>query len=292
MKKANRLTFRQLRQIVRESIMSETRIEDFMPGQGQRFSKTPTETVRMPVKSAAEAFQLAVDGEEEFSNILKELTKDLEGVDISRGRIKSTVSLERKCRDYGLEVADLDDVSGKALIVKSIDDMEVVGKLLKDDPRTFRIFDFYDDRAAGGYYGIHANYRLSNGLVAEIQVRTIRLFTFMATYGHIIYEVRREMFPKAMKNKERYGELFEKYDAFMNKSMQDCRKADETNTKIPRPMIDLTDEELSLIEECVTPATFERFQLVLNGKAKELAYKKNLSKEADAFITECIHICF
>lgn len=283
--KSKGISFNQLKRYLIESIQAETRIEDFMPGQGKRFSKTPTEPVRMPVKSAAEAFQLAVDGEEEFQNILKELTKDLEGVDISRGRIKSTVSLERKCRDYGLEVADLDDVSGKALIVRSIKDMEVVGQLLKDDPRTFRIFDFYDEPEQG-YYGIHANYKLSNGLVAEIQVRTIRLYTFMATYGHIIYEVRREMFPKAMKNKERYGALFEKYDAFMISSMKDCKKADEMNTKIPRPKIDLSDEEMSLIKECVTPATFERFQLVLSGKAKELAYKKNLGKEADAFITE------
>ena len=285
MKKSNTLSLEQLKKIIVESLMDETSMEDFMPGQGKRFSKTPTEKVRMPVKSAAEAFQLAVDGEEEFQSILKELTKDLEGVDISRGRIKSTVSLERKCRDYGLEVADLDDVSGKALIVKSIKDMEVVGKLLKDDPRTFRIFDFYDEPDQG-YYGIHANYRLSNGLVAEIQVRTIRLFTFMATYGHIIYEVRREMFPKAMRNKERYGALFKKYDTFMVESMKDCRRADEQNTRIPRPVIDLSEEEMALIKECVAPATYDRFQLVLSGKAKDLAYGKNLGPEADRFITE------
>ena len=86
------------------------------------YSKMPKEKVRMPVKSAAEAFRLAADGEEEFYNIIKELTKNIKDADTSKGRIKGIGSIERKCRDFGLEVADLDDVSGKMIIVKTIED--------------------------------------------------------------------------------------------------------------------------------------------------------------------------
>lgn len=283
---ANRqISISELRHMIMESMMDEARIEDILPGMGQRFSKRPAEPVRMPVKSAAEAFKLAVDGEEEFMGILRELTKDLKDVDISRGRIKATGSLERKCRDFGLEVADLDDVSGKAIIVKSIEDEEAVGQMLKDDPRTFRIFDYLDD-PADSYYGIHANYRLSNGLVAEIQVRTIKLYTFMVTYGHILYETWREFMPKAKQKGGKYMEVFQKYDEIFKQACRNCRRADETGEKIPKPEIDLTDEELAVIEECVSPATYMRFELILNGKAKELAYQKNFGKEAEQFLAE------
>ena len=131
------------------------------------YSKVPKEKVRMPVKSAAEAFKLAADAEEEFYDIVKELCKNVKDADISKGRIKGIDSLERKCRDYGLEVADLDDVSGKMIIVKTIEDEEAIAKLLKNDDRVFRIFDYMTSDDSGGYYDGGSGAPSGGGSIAE-----------------------------------------------------------------------------------------------------------------------------
>lgn len=235
------------------------------------YSKVPKEVPRMPVKSAAEAFKLAADGEEEFYDIVKELTKNIKDADTSKGRIKGIGSLERKCRDYGLEVADLDDVSGKMIIVKTIEDEEAIAKMLKDDDRVFRVFDYMTSDDGGGYYAIHANYKLSNGLVAELQVITIRCMVYKSLIGHILYEVRRELYPN--KDKKEYKNLFKKFNKIMEDSYKECRKADEEHSKIPIPNIDLSDEELKLIQDVVSENTWIRFEYLLNGETKKINAK-------------------
>lgn len=242
------------------------------------YSKMPKEKVRMPVKSAAEAFRLAADGEEEFYNIIKELTKNIKDADTSKGRIKGIGSLERKCRDFGLEVADLDDVSGKMIIVKTIEDEEAIAKMLKDDDRVFRIFDYMTSDDSGGYYAIHANYKLSNGLVAELQIITIRCMVYKSLVGHILYEVRREMYPK--RNEKEYKQVFDRLNEILEEGFLECRKADEEHTKIPQPKIDLSDDELDLIKKAVTENTWTRFEYLLDKRTKEINTKLT-DKEKD-----------
>lgn len=232
------------------------------------YSKQPKEPVRMPVKSAAEAFRLAADGEEEFYNIVKELTKNIKDADISKGRIKGIGSLERKCRDFGLEVADLDDVSGKMIVVKTIEDEEAIAKMIKDDDRVFRIFDYMTSDDSGGYYAIHANYKLSNGLIAELQIITVRCMVYKELIGHIFYEVRREMFPK--RKDKKYKDLFRKISLTMEDGFNECREADKKQEKIPYPKFNFTDKELDLIKDAVSGSTWVRFEYLLDKRVKEL----------------------
>lgn len=233
------------------------------------YSIRPKEEIKMPVKSAEEAFKLANDAEGEMYDIVEELMSHVKGAD-KRGRIKSRESIERKCRDYGLEVCTLDDLIGKAIIVQTIDDEETVAKLVKEDKHVFRMFDYLNDKNGGGYYAVHANYKLSNGAVAELQIITVRCFVYKEIIGHILYEVRREMLPKAKKDKK-YMKTFEKLDEIMEKSYLECRKADKEQTKISQPDLDFTEDELKQIEECVSDKTYMRFEFLLKKKAKSIA---------------------
>lgn len=235
------------------------------------YSKMPKEKLTMPVKSVAEAIKLAADGEEEFMEILNELLTKVEGAE-GKGRIKDTVSIERKLRDYGLEIADLDDVSGKMILVKDFKDMNTLGKILKDDDRVKKITDFTDDEDSHGYYGMNVNYKLSNGLVCELQVITRKNQIFKSICGHIFYEVIRELAPKAGKDEE-VARLVDIIDKEMTKAWTDCRKADEAGKVIPYPDIEISDEDMKIIKDNVAPATYERWEMLVNHKAKEMNKK-------------------
>lgn len=251
------------------------------------FSKKPKEKVRMPAKSVADVIKLAADGEEEFVEIVKDVMSTVKGAE-GRGRIKDTWKIEEKCNRYGIEPCDLDDASGKEIIVKTVKDLEKVGEILKKHPKVFRQFDYYSPSKRGavdglGTYEIHADMQLSNGLVCELMVVTKMIFVYKTICWHHAYQVFRESIGYMRRNPEAtktLGPIVGKLQEQMAANGKEVYKADISGGKAPYLDLDFTDEELKEIKKAVTEKTYDGFIMLLEHKTKE-ANTKTTQKEKD-----------
>lgn len=217
------------------------------------------------------AHSLAVETDEAIADLVEELREHFPTVQVAH-RIKSEHSAKRKASSKEVGWAGLDDMVGYALVFDTQEEVEGAADILKADDRVARIYD-YVDSDPNKYYGYNCSLRADIG--SEIQLETLRLLVFKDLYGHIFYEMLRDIGLKLESDhSDELEDLIADIMGMMRSAFEECRAAEGTWEKIkcPKAINNVDDDEKQLILANVRPETRQR--------AEDLLYDKIDAKEA------------
>ncbi len=219
------------------------------------------------------AHDLALDTDKAIAELVEELKEHFPSVQVAH-RIKSEHSAKRKASSKEVGWAGLDDMVGYALVFDTQEEVEAAADILKDDDRIARIYD-YVDSDPNKYYGYNCSLRADVG--SEIQLLTIRLLVFKDLYGHIFYEMLRDVGLKIeTEHSDELEDLIEDIMSLQRSAFAECRAAEGSSEKIrcPSCIKSIDDELKEKILANVRPETKPRAEALLNDEiVAEIALK-------------------
>lgn len=211
------------------------------------------------------AHDLAIETDEVIADLVDELKENFPSVQVAH-RIKSENSAKRKASSKEVGWAGLDDMVGYALVFDTQEEVESAADILKADDRIARIYDYVDDDP-NKYYGYNCSLKADIG--SEIQLLSLRLLVFKDLYGHIFYEMLRDIGLKIeTEPSDELEDLIADIMGMMKSAFSESRAAEGSSEKIrcPKSINDIDDEEKQLILANVRPETKKRAEDLLYNK--------------------------
>lgn len=245
-----------------------------------------------PVESLDELYEKAKQTEPEFKNIIKTIADKYNSEPMYTPEqyaepgtiLKSRKSAERKLTsELGGDPKLLRDVIRATVVSHSVEDTRKAAAdfIGEHADSIVRVKDRYTDTLAGGYRDILINYRMPNGLVAEIQFNSKNMVKAKNEEAHSLYEKARELVSptvEALKNlEEAMAAIYER--AFKADGNSDYKKAPRAQDAIEQT--EATDKVLRRYR--LSQAGGDSFEAIItqsDGKL-EVATNRNGKWEPD-----------
>lgn len=212
---------------------------------GSPIAPTSTPSLRQLVSSVNELRRLAVDNEPAVSGAIRDVVRDIPGVEFQRARVKGLKEIEEKVVRKRVDADRIVDYLGARVVADSPDGLQQAVDALS---RRFRVAKREDRLSAPtdwGYRGVHLDVKAPDGFIFELQVVPKPIADYQAGQGHALYEKWRnveEYTPEQLTEKNhdmaRSNLGFQAaYDAWRGEGRVAEREAPYEPTREPEPEI-------------------------------------------------------
>lgn len=220
------------------------------------------------------------EAQAEFSELLGAWQGEVGGELVLRPELKDETRVREKVeRDYDGKHNRVLDVLAGSLVFDSAEQVEAAFELLKDKAEVVRIKDKWTKPDEAGYRDVNLNVRLSNGVIAELQIQHRGVLEAKNGLGHLLYEFIRanekntemDVYVDQAKEISRaiyeagfQGTLSQRLASSMAQSLEIARRlSSQTSTRGPETLL----RELSALTlNTLAPSSSE--QIVLGKSSK------------------------